>query len=798
MVKFSKELEAQLIPEWKEAFVNYWQLKKHVKKIKLARKPTKPSHPEALIKWGLASSVLIDPVRSVAKKIADRLRGPIDDNETIAQVVIQVTSENLENGQVEGEAHETELTKLFNEEHEVRVFFEALDEELNKVNQFYENREREFLERGEELDKQLQILQDLKTILSERRRRNSSSLKANGSHEGSISRSSSPRDSDFSSESFGDLLNENSMEALEEGQGVATQGKNGASHVSSVTRSSSRSKPRGKPKTGMTKRIPSTATPAGAITALTSMLRDELVNSKNTRKDGTRDSSISKKKIQCAEKMIRGAFVELYRGLCLLKNYSSLNLMAFTKILKKFHKVAGQQVSTNYLKEVKKSHFVSSDKVIRLMDEVESIFTKHFANDDRKKAMKFLRPHQQRDSHTVTFFVGLLTGCFVTLFSLYATLAHLTGVFASNADPTFVEIVYPVFSAFALFSLHLFMYGCNLFAWKRTRINYNFIFEFSPTTALKYRDAFLICTASMTTVVAAMVVHLLLRPDKTSPNWVDAIPGVLLMIYILLLVCPFDVFYRPTRYCFIRIIINIICSPFCKVLMVDFFMADQLTSQIPLLRHMETTACHFLAGSFKTHQYETCKSGQFYRELAYVISFSPYYWRAMQCVRRWFDEGDANHLANMGKYVSAMVAAGVRITYDHQKGTPWLIVVLVTSTVAMFYQLYWDFIKDWGVLNRRSKNPWLRDDLILKNRCIYFISIALNMVLRLAWVKTVLQFRGGVVESRLLDLFMASLEVIRRGHWNFYRLENEHLNNVGKFRAVKTVPLPFREMDLDD
>lgn len=35
MVKFSKELEAQLIPEWKEAFVNYRQLKKYIKIIKL-------------------------------------------------------------------------------------------------------------------------------------------------------------------------------------------------------------------------------------------------------------------------------------------------------------------------------------------------------------------------------------------------------------------------------------------------------------------------------------------------------------------------------------------------------------------------------------------------------------------------------------------------------------------------------------------------------------------------------------------------------------------------------------------
>lgn len=40
------------------------------------------------------------------------------------------------------------------------------------------------------------------------------------------------------------------------------------------------------------------------------------------------------------------------------------------------------------------------------MDEVESIFTQHFANNDRKRAMKFLRPKQNKDSHMVTFLVG--------------------------------------------------------------------------------------------------------------------------------------------------------------------------------------------------------------------------------------------------------------------------------------------------------------------------------------------------------------------------------------------------------
>ncbi|KAL5997089.1 Acid phosphatase pho1 [Asimina triloba] len=68
--------------------------------------------------------------------------------------------------------------------------------------------------------------------------------------------------------------------------------------------------------------------------------------------------------------------------------------------------VAKQQASATYLKAVKRSHFISSDKVVRLADEVESIFTKHFANNDRKKAMKYLKPQQHKDSHIITFLVG--------------------------------------------------------------------------------------------------------------------------------------------------------------------------------------------------------------------------------------------------------------------------------------------------------------------------------------------------------------------------------------------------------
>lgn len=49
MVKFSKQFEGQLVPEWKEAFVDYWQLKKDLKKMQVLGTNrdvlNKPEHP---------------------------------------------------------------------------------------------------------------------------------------------------------------------------------------------------------------------------------------------------------------------------------------------------------------------------------------------------------------------------------------------------------------------------------------------------------------------------------------------------------------------------------------------------------------------------------------------------------------------------------------------------------------------------------------------------------------------------------------------------------------------------------
>lgn len=63
------------------------------------------------------------------------------------------------------------------------------------------------------------------------------------------------------------------------------------------------------------------------------------------------------------------------------------------------------------------------------------------------------------------------------------------------------------------------------------------------------------------------------------------------------------------------------------------------------------------------------------------------------------------------------------MAYEKEKSFGWLCLVVVMSTAATVYQLYWDFVKDWGLLQFNSKNPWLRDELMLRRKFIYYFSL---------------------------------------------------------------------------
>uniref|UniRef100_A0ACD5YW19 Uncharacterized protein n=1 Tax=Avena sativa TaxID=4498 RepID=A0ACD5YW19_AVESA len=543
MVKFSREYDANIIPEWKGAFVDYKYLKKLVKKIKVEvgrRGEDDWTDTDALLPAHAPArragfSVLR---RSLAARFGREVQVSPEDEESLYSSWGLVRPAG---------------------KHE-REFLEKAGEELDKANSFYVAQEAKLLGHGEALIDQLRILADVKRILADH------AASAGSPDPGPLGRSpasshppSSPAHSPgFSGTFLAALSSPRSMSALSGTLLAALASPQspksdwGAELQQAQTTTEGAAVPGNKQvvvnkaRAGGTLQLPSTvridipATNPGR-TAL--KVWEELVNV--LRKDGADPAAafVHRRKIQHAEKNIRNAFIALYRGLDLLKKFSSLNAKAFAKILKKFVKVSGQQQATElFSQKVKTSSFSTSDKVLKLADEVESLFLNHFAGNDIMVAMKYLKPQQPKSTHTMTFLVGLFTGTFVSLFILYALLGNVSGIFGSAENTAYMEVVYHVFSIFTLISLHCFLYGCNLFLWKRTRINTNFIFDFASNTALTHQDAFLMAALIMCTVVAALVINLFLM--NAGVTHADVVPGALLALSAGVLLCPFNVFYR--------------------------------------------------------------------------------------------------------------------------------------------------------------------------------------------------------------------------------------------------------------
>lgn len=67
----------------------------------------------------------------------------------------------------------------------------------------------------------------------------------------------------------------------------------------------------------------------------------------------------------------------------------------------------------------------------------------------------------------------------------------------------------------------------------------------------------------------------------------------------------------------------------------------------------------------------------------------------------------------------------------------------------------------------------------------------LDPILRFNWVFYV-AFPVELQHSAILAFIISLTEIARRGMWTIFRVENEHCTNVGRFRASRDVPLPYK------
>ncbi|KAH9738820.1 phosphate transporter PHO1 [Citrus sinensis] len=475
--------------------------------------------------------------------------------------------------------------------------------------------------------------------------------------------------------------------------------------------------------------------------------------------------TFSRENLKKVEKQLKMAFVEFYLKLRHLKSYSFLNILAFSKIMKKYDKITSRRASTSYMRMVDNSYLSISDEVTKLMERVEDTFIKHFSNSNRRKGMNNLRPKTKKERHRISFSLGLFVGCSAALILALILIIHARGLLDKRGKTQYMENMFPLYSLFAFVVLHMLMYAANICFWRQYRVNYPFIFGFKQGTELGYREVLLVSFCLAALALTSVLSNLDMEMNPKTKEY-EALTELLPLGLVL-------------------------------VALRDFFLADQLTSQVQAIRSLEFYICYYGWGDYKQRQ-NTCKSSGVYNTFYFIVAVIPYWSRFLQCLRRLCEEKDPMQGYNGLKYLATIIAITTRTAYSLYMGFSWKIISGIFSAIATIYGTYWDLVVDWGLLQRQSKNRWLRDKLLIPSKSVYFAAIVLNVLLRFAWLQTVLNIQFSFLHRQTLITIVASLEIIRRGIWNFFRLENEHLNNVGKYRAFKSVPLPFTYCEEDE
>ncbi|KAJ4916579.1 Phosphate transporter PHO1-like protein 7 [Raphanus sativus] len=728
-MKFGKEFVAQMIPEWQQAYMDYSCLKSILQEIQNARKRS-----------GAVTR----------KQPAHRNFSGLTKRCTRAATSEEVENQDIMVSEMIGgdgfERYETSIMRVAEAGREPElVFFKTLDLEFDRVNRFYKSKVEEMVKEAVVLNKQMDALIAFRIKVDQ------------------------PSSSWTCSEPVS--VDVNALDATENRETLADGSNHGDSTRGNV--------PEALSVLDRVRLNKAQETPLSRIRNVLKLSHQE-------------ELKFTRENLKKIEEVLKDVFIEFYRKLRHLNNYSFLNTLAISKIMKKYDKIASRSAAKTYMETVDKSYLTSSDEIRKLIVRVESIFVEYFASSNRSKAMNLLRPKVKKEKHRTTFSSGFLVGCSVSLVIALALLIHARNIMGADGKKIYMETMFPLYSLFGFVVLHMIMYASNIYFWKRYRVNYPFIFGFKQGTELGYRHVLLLSFGLNTLALAAVIMNLDMEMDPNTNDYktlTELLPLFIVGLVIIITICPFNIFYRSSRFFFIMVVFRCIAAPLYKVNLPDFFLADQFTSQVQALRSLEFYICYYGWGDFRLRQ-NTCRSSHVYSTFYFIVAVIPYWSRFLQCVRRLIEEKNPTEGYNALKYLLTIVAVCLRTAYSLNRGNAWRNAAWIFSALATFYGTYWDIVFDWGLLQKSSKS-WLREKLLVPHKSVYYAAMVVNVVLRMAWLQTVLDFNIPFLHREIMVALLAILEIIRRGIWNFFRLENEHLNNVGKFRAFKSVPLPF-------
>ena len=512
-------------------------------------------------------------------------------------------------------------------------------------------------------------------------------------------------------------------------------------------------------------------------------------------------------KLKYLKKKYEGAIKELYKEMYYLNKFMDLNLQAKRKILKKFNKYLTSQEEKGNKKgtldeqeEIRKMlEYIDTTLLIedignisKIESKIEKLFKKYFYEEYSFDAAKVLKEYiaDVSFSQSHAFYLGFFLGILMIIFILCILIGKYFHI--DMDDDAKFKTIFPMFRGYLVMVAYYWFLGFNVYIWNKFHINYRLAFNFdshySTVTSILKRAAF------FSMIVSVMLLCYMIERTKI-PILYDIVsfipleftPLISYIIVLIYLLSPFQNFNYWGRIYLGKLFLETMESITTTSELRHTWLGDQMTSLVGPFRDIEYTACYY------THYYNTFEEKKRLcsarRPIVILLGLYPYFIRFLQVIKTmWEKKIIFPDILNAIKYILSMLVA---ISSYYSKtieffGKTWFLIASFSSC----WSYCWDMKMDYGLLQKGSIHPFLRNDIFYQ-RNWYYIAMGLNLFGRFAWVFTIspdIVYRWIRPEFFLMIIYM--VEMCRRGMWNFFRIELKHIDLCQHFQVSDKIKLP--------
>ena len=519
------------------------------------------------------------------------------------------------------------------------------------------------------------------------------------------------------------------------------------------------------------------------------------------------------------------AIKETYKDVSLTRRFIETNLEIKDKLMKKYKKYFGIETykfpsrkkyennSQIILEEDKENeeleddlentineyiNFQSSigqyaDTLKSIDNELEQCFEENFSFKYHSKTDKILKKYLKVKTITESqsFYLGLFIGLLLFQFAIIFTIAWYYDI-DMDRDPDFMS-VFPMFRGFFVLCLYWWMHGLNIYVWIKADISYRVIFQIDSnySTPIQIFKRAAIFTFIL---LSCLLIYMVKRIWKGvffgifEPIPINTLPLICWGSLIIYTFCPFDIWNYDGRAFLGQLTKESFGSFLLKTGFRHVFFMGQMCTFISTMRDVEYTVCYYAYYDAPLWaKIEYCRKT---RGVYFFIAFIPNFIRILQNIKEIYDSKKLfPKLFSIINYCLSITVALLSFLWPQHPSLHifWLIFTFISSCCSFA----WDIIIDFGFLEKGKHYP-LRNKLYYKPIFIYYFIALYDFVLRFFWLLTISpEVLGSLFRPETLSIILNSLEITRRGCWNFLKVENKHIDISKEFKVSNDVELPF-------